>query len=112
MHRADPAPRVGGRNAPRRLQTVPSNADRETGIALAGIHPNVRGLSLRRGDFSCRYDHPGHGVDPHKVIFDGLDPGNTFRGHADRPALPLIEQRARRCTTPLRTTTLMRPTGA
>src|SRR6516162_337139 len=79
MHRADPPPRVGWRNAPRRLQAVPSE-----------------GLSLRRGDFLCRYDHPGHEVDPYKVIFDGLDPGNTFRGHADRPALPLIEQRARK----------------
>jgi len=29
------------------------------------------------------------------MIFNGLDPGDLFRGRADRPALPFIEQRAR-----------------
>src|SRR5262245_64199995 len=53
------------------------------------------GFPLRRGDFLCRHDHPGHRVDPDKMIFDGLNSGNVFRGHADRPAMPLIEQRAR-----------------
>jgi hypothetical protein len=37
---------------------------------------------------------PGHRVDPDKMIFDGFDSGDVFRGSADRPALPLIEQRA------------------
>src|SRR5262249_25580319 len=55
------------------------------------------GFPPRRGDlFECGHDHPGHGVDPHKVIFDGLNPGNTFCGHADRAAVALIEQRARK----------------
>src|SRR5207244_533510 len=55
------------------------------------------GFPLRRGDFfECWHDHAGHGVDPHKVIFDGLDPGNTFCGYMDRSAMPLIEQRARK----------------
>ena len=40
------------------------------------------------------HGHPGHRVDPDKMIFDGLDSGDVFRGRADRPALPLIEQRA------------------
>jgi len=34
-------------------------------------------------------------VDPYEVIFDGLHAGNPFCGHADRPAMPLIEQCAR-----------------
>jgi AcrB/AcrD/AcrF family len=42
---ADPAPRVGGRSGPRRLQAVPSTAGHETETALTGIHPNVRRLS-------------------------------------------------------------------
>ena len=39
---------------------------------------------------------PDMGSTPHKVIFDGLDPGNPFCGDADRPAMPLIEQCARK----------------
>jgi len=31
----------------------------------------------------------------HEAIFDALDSGNTFCGHADRIAVPFIEQRAR-----------------
>src|SRR5215831_2817036 len=57
---------------------------------------------LRLGDFfECRHDHPGHRVDPDKMIFDGLDPGDIFRGRADRPALPLIQQRARKTHDPV-----------
>src|SRR6516225_1046995 len=46
-------------------------------------------------------DHPGHRVDPDKMIFDGLDPGDIFRGRANRPALPLIQQRARKAHDPV-----------
>jgi len=37
---------------------------------------------------------PGHRVDPDKMVFDGLNSGDVFRGRADRPALPLIDQPA------------------
>src|SRR5215831_17951139 len=35
------------------------------------------------------------------MIFDRLDPGDIFRGRADRPALPLIQQRARKAHDPV-----------
>src|SRR5262245_38549895 len=54
------------------------------------------GFPLRRGDLLCRHDHPGHRVDPDKMIFDGLNSGDVFRGHTDRAAVALIEQRARK----------------
>ena len=35
------------------------------------------------------------------MIFNGLDPGDIFRGRANRPALPLIQQRARKAHDPV-----------
>ena len=46
--------------------------------------------------FECRHDHPRHWVNPHEAIFDSLDAGNPFGSHADRTALTLIEQCARK----------------
>ena len=56
--------------------------------------------------------HPGHRVNPDKMIFDGLNSGDIFRGRADRPRCRSSTSLPERCTTPLRTTTLIRPTRA